>query len=67
MGAVEERYPLGLVPWKHPELEGLPGYAEARAELLSIAEAGDDVRDAWMRVENGRVAGIGGVKIGRRP
>ena len=40
----------------------LPGYAAAAAELERCKALGQGVEDAYVRVENGRVVGFGGVE-----
>ncbi|HVN76295.1 MAG TPA: hypothetical protein VMT19_08270 [Thermoanaerobaculaceae bacterium] len=51
-----------LVQLKDPWPATLPGYAAVAAELEHCWALGQGIEDAYVRVENGRVTGFGGVE-----
>ncbi len=51
-----------LVPVGDPWPATLPGYPAIAAELERCKALGQGVEDAYVRVENGRVVGLGGIE-----
>jgi len=49
--------------WQDPRAATLPGYADAAAALRRCEAIGQGIRDAYVRVADGRVVAIGGVDV----
>ena len=52
-----------LLWWRDSRAAELPGYAKAAAEVERCEALGQGVKDAFFRVEAGRVVAIGGVDM----
>ena len=52
-----------LLWWRDPRAMALPGYAWAKAELGRCEVLGQGIRDAYVRVEDGRIVGVGNIDV----